>query len=62
MEQLIVIRDLQKTYQSKFAELIALHNLRDAHGLETPEYFKLRDEWIKVGDDIRKHLEKLNLQ
>jgi hypothetical protein len=59
MERLSTIKVLQKKYQSKFAELIDLHNSHNANGLESPEYLKLRDEWIEVGKDIQKHLEML---
>ena len=61
MEALTVLKTLQQNYQSKFAELIALHNTNQANGLETPEYFQLRDEWIKAGNDIKEHLESMNI-
>jgi len=61
MEALLVLKDLQKNYQLKFADLIAIHNANNAGSLETPEYFQLRDEWIKAGNDIRRYMDALNI-
>jgi hypothetical protein len=60
MDSLSTLKTLQQLYQSKFAELIALHNTKSVDNLETPEYFQLRDEWIKAGDDIKKHLDAMS--
>jgi len=60
MEALTTLKLLQQKYQAKFAELIALHNSKDPNGLQSPEYFKLREEWIQAGNEIRLFLEKIS--
>lgn len=61
MDSLSTLKTLQELYQDKFAELIAIHNSKADTKLETPEYFRVRDEWIKAGDDIKQHLEEMNV-
>lgn len=61
MDSLSTLKALQEYYQEKFAELIAIHNSKTDIKLETPEYFRVRDEWIKAGEDIKQHLEAMNV-
>ncbi|MBC7915102.1 MAG: hypothetical protein H7Y07_13375 [Pyrinomonadaceae bacterium] len=61
MDPLSTLKQLQQLYQAKFADLIAIHNTKNANGLETPEYFRLREEWIQAGNDIKNHLELMSI-
>lgn len=62
MQNLTTLKDLQTSYQTKFARLLQLQEsgLAGDDTTESPEYIEAKEEWLKASKDLQAYLEQQN--
>jgi hypothetical protein len=59
MYDLETLKKLQSDYQKKFATVLKLQEESGKSGsdLNTPEYNQAKEDWLKAGEELKKHLD-----
>lgn len=63
MQDLDTLKTLQTDYQKKFALLLKLQEELSLFGedaMASPDYMRVKQEWILAGNELKAYLEKNN--